>query len=303
MSFWQALLYFLGEALVGLRRSWKVSLLAIVTIAVSLFTGGMFLLVSGNLSRIVREWRGEARIVVYLAPAESDQAATELAARLPGGGWIRSVDTVSREAAERRFARVFPNLSTLVTGWDESPLPPSLEVSYDADRVTEEALAAWLAAVAGEPGVEMVDDDRQWLRQLELIVVITRGVGLALGAILLAAAIFTIASVVRLTAYLYREEIAIMRLVGATEFFIRGPFLAAGLIQGLLGGCVALLGLLTAHHMVGARQLPTVLGSTLFSAFLSVPQTLSLVALGGAAGVLGAAISLRRATAAERAAV
>jgi cell division transport system permease protein len=301
LSLGQAILYFLGEALIGLRRSWKVSLLAIITIAVSLFIGGMFLLVSGNLSRIVGEWRSEAKIVLYLAPEESERRANEVAANLAGESWISGVETISREEAERRFAGVFPTLSTLLEGWDESPLPASLEVSYDADGVSEEALGEWLTRVSDEPGVEMVDDDRQWLRQLELIVVMTRGVGLGLGAVLLAAAIFTIASVVRLTAYLYREEISIMRLVGATEFFIRGPFLAAGLIQGLLGGGLALAGLFAAYHLVGARQLPTVLGSTLFSSFLTLAQVALLLALGGAAGLLGAALSLRRGTAVEEA--
>ena len=297
MSLAQALLYFLREALVGLRRSWKVSLLAIVTIAVSLFTGGLFLLVSDNLSRVVGEWRGEAKIVLYLAPEQSDEAGERLARELARESWVNEVAAVSREEAEGRFAGVFPSLSPLLAGWDESPLPPSLEVSYDAERVSDEALRDWLAGVSENPEVEMVDDDRQWLRQLELIVVMARGAGLALGGTLLVAAIFTIASVVRLTAYLYREEISIMRLVGATEFFIRGPFLAAGLIQGALGGTAALAGLFAAYRLIGGRDLPTLLGSTLFSSFLTPPQLLLVVGLGGIAGLLGAALSLRRGSA------
>ena len=78
----------------------------------------------------------------------------------------------------------------------------------------------------------MVDDDRDWLRQLEGVVQVVRTVGMALVAVLLLAAIFTIASVIRLTAYLYRDEIGVMRLVGATELFIRGPFYVEGLVQG-----------------------------------------------------------------------
>jgi cell division transport system permease protein len=299
VSFTQAILYFLGEALVGLRRSWKVSLLAIVTIAVSLFTGGLFLLVSGNLASMVSEWRSDAKIVVYLGTDESTSTAERLAGELAGESWIGEIATVSRDEAEQRFAGVFPSLSPLLGSWEESPLPPSLEVSYDAEQIPADELRDWLGRVASREEVDMVDDDRQWLRQLELIAMVTRSVGLALGATLLAAAIFTIASVVRLTTYLYREEIAIMRLVGATEFFIRGPFLAAGLMQGLLGGAAALTGLFAAYQLAGLGELPALLGSTIFARFLPLPQLLLLVLLGGVAGLLGAALSLRRGTAIE----
>ena len=82
----------------------------------------------------------------------------------------------------------------------------------------------------------MVDDDRDWVAQLEGVLQVIGAVGLGVVAVLMVAAIFTIASVIRLTAYLYRDEIGVMRLVGATELFIRGPFYVEGLLQGLLGG-------------------------------------------------------------------
>ena len=295
MSLAQALVYFLGQALTGIGRSWKMSLLAVVTISVSLFTGGIFMLLSGNLARIGEEWRGDAKIVIYLASEVSRPDTERLRRRAESESWIRQVDEVSRKEAERRFAMVFPSLSSLLTGWQAAPLPPSLEVSYDSTSVPDETLGRWLAELAADSSVQMVDDDRAWLQQLGVLVAVARGVGLVLGTILLAAAVFTIASVVRLTAYLYREEIGVMRLVGATEFFIRGPFLAGGLIQGVAGGATALVGLFAAYHLLGARNLPTLLGSTLFNSFLSPAQLLTLLALGGMAGVLGAAISLRRA--------
>ena len=101
----------------------------------------------------------------------------------------------------------------------------------------------------------LVDDDREWLSQLATAVAVVRAVGLALVASLLGAAIFTIASVIRLTAYLHNEETGMMRLVGATEFFIRGPFYVEGLLQGLIGGLVAsaALGVPSRRSTRGAR--------------------------------------------------
>src|SRR6185369_6186125 len=106
--------------------------------------------------------------------------------------------------------------------------------------------------------------DREWLLQIETVAALLRGVGLALAGGLLAAAIFTTASVIRLTAYLHHEEISILRLVGATEFYIRGPFYAEGLLQGTLGALLALAGLYGAYHLVHAR-----VGSSLLAAMLA----------------------------------
>ena len=123
----------------------------------------------------------------------------------------------------------------------------------------------------------MVDDDRDWVGQLEDVLQVIGGIGLALVAVLLVAAIFTIASVIRLTAYLYREEIGVMRLVGATELFIRGPFYVEGLLQGLLGGALAVGGLYLGHLLLAPRTPRTWLAGALTGSFLSPRDQLLLV--------------------------
>lgn len=297
MSFGQALLYFLREALLNLGRSFRVSLLAIVTIAVSLFVGGAFLLVGSNLESAVEGWRAEARLVVYLEPAAAAQLA-RLAAEAAAPAWVEAVETVTPEAARERFQRSFPALGDLVEGWSEEPLPASIEVRA-ARGVPEAELAAWIDRWRQRPEVAMVDDDREWLRDLGAVVAVVRGVGLALAAALLGAAIFTIASVIRLTAWLHGEEIAIMRLVGATEFFIRGPFWVEGLLQGLFGGGAAVAALWAAWRLVEARAAGSLAASLAVGGFLSWRQLAFLVLLGGAAGLAGAIVSLRRETLGE----
>jgi len=115
-----------------------------------------------------------------------------------------------------------------------------------------------------------------------------------LSAVLLGAAIFTIASVVRLTAFLYREEIAIMRLVGATEFYIRGPFYVEGLLQGILGSVLSLAGLYGAYAALNPTLEESLVASVMATRFLAWPQLLLLVGLGGVAGLAGAIASLGR---------
>jgi cell division transport system permease protein len=291
VKFLQALRYFFREAAVNLLRGWKVSLLAVLTIAVSLFIGGAVLLVSGNLSESIERWRGEMRVVIYLRPDTSEADLRRLGAEAARGPGVTSVEPVTAEVARKRFQEVFPSLADLVAGWQDEPLPASLEIGLDPRVSNREA---WLDGWRKHPEVTLVDDDREWLGQLETVVAVVRAVGLALVGGLLGAAIFTIASVIRLTAYLHREETEIMRLVGATEFFIRGPFYVEGVLQGLIGGVVASGVLWGVYQAVHAKSRGSLWASILALDFLDLRQVAFLVLLGAGAGLFGAVVSLRR---------
>lgn len=294
MKLRRAVAYFLREACVSLIRSWKVSLLAVLTIGVSLFIGGTFLLLGTNLSQLVERWRAESRVVVYLG---SDSTAAErqaIAAMIGGRPWVTAVEEVSPEQAAERFREIFPSLGDLLEGWEDDPLPSSISVAFDPAAADGPAFDGWLEALRREPAVEMVDDDRDWLRQLATVIAVIEAFGLILGAVLLAAAVFTIASIIRLTAYLYRDEISVMRLVGATEFYIRGPFYAEGTIQGLLGGLLALGGLWAAFLGVSHGVEGSLLAALLMPRFLGWQAAAVLVLLGALAGFAGAVLSLRR---------
>jgi cell division transport system permease protein len=292
MTLLQALAYFVGEAMVSLRRSWKVSLLAVATITVSLAVGAGVLLAAGGVAERIEAWRRDARVVVYLRSGAAEAQRRDLLARLRATPWATAVEEVGPQEAAERFRRAFPSLADLVDG-GTTPLPASVELAPARGTPTEQ-VDAWAAEVAEHPAVEAVEDDRRWLAELEAMVTVVRGAGVVLGAVLLGAAVFTIASVVRLTAFLYQEEIAVMRLVGATEFFIRGPFYAEGTLQGLAGGALAAAALFAGARLV-AGDAATSLAAWLVSGTpFGWREAGLLVALGGAAGLAGAVVSLRR---------
>lgn len=291
MTLLQALLYFFREAAVNLLRSWKTGLVAVLTIAVSVLLGGAFLLASRNVMDAVQRWRGEMRVVIYLRPGA---ALERLAAEAGGAPWVASAQAVSPQAARQRFRQVFPSLSGLVEGWDEEPLPASIEVALRDPSERSPEVRSWIESWRSRPEVEMVDDDREWLGQLETLVAVGRAIGLTLAGGLLGAAVFTIASVIRLAAWRHQEEISILRLVGATEFYIRGPFYAEGLLQGILGGGLAMGTLYGLYRLAAARKAASLAASVLTTGFLTPGQTAFLIVLGGSAGLLGAVASLRR---------
>ncbi len=295
MTLFQALAYFTREAILNLLRGWKVSLLAILTITVSLFLTGMFLLVSNNLRHVVESWRSESKVVVYVRPEATTETVQELEERLRQSPGTLDVAAVDTETAKQRFQDAFPSMADLLDGWGENPLPRSFELSIEKERLVDAQFGPWLEALRQDSAIMMVDDDRDWLEQLEAVVLILQGLALLVGGILLATAVFTISSVIRLTAYLYRDEIAVMRLVGATEFFIRGPFYLEGVFQGVCGGFMAVAGLLGAFYLAQSQS-STLLSSVLANQFLPWLHVLALVGLGGLAGLIGAVTSLRRET-------
>lgn len=293
MTLLQALAYFFREALVSLGRSWKVSVLAVATIAVSLTVGGGVLLAASGLAERVDAWRREARVVVYLDGEAEAVSRDDLLARLRAAPWARRVEVVDAAEAADRFRRAFPSLADLVAD-GATTLPESVEL-VPAPETPAEEVEAWAAELAAHPAVEAVEDDRAWLAELDAAVSVARGAGLLLGGVLLAAAVFTIASVVRLTAFLYQDEIAVMRLVGATEFYIRGPFYAEGLLQGFLGGALAAAALAGGARLVAARAGDTLAAWLVDSGPLVGWREAALfVALGAAAGLGGAVLSLSR---------
>ena len=292
MTLLQALIYFLREAALNLLRGWKVGLLVAVTIGVSLFVGGLFLLLSAGVARSVEAWRGEARVVAYLAVETTEEVARSIAEEAGRTPWVASVELVSSDEARRRFDDAFPGLSELLE--TDEPLAPSLELELRETAPDPAVLEAWVEELLSRPEVAMVDDDRQWLRQVELFATLLRAVGYGLGGLLLIAAVLTTASVIRLTAHVYRQEITVLRLVGGTDFFIRGPFVVEGLLQGLMGGLLAALALLAGGTLMRSRG-PEILSSSGLFAPAAPPWTLllTLVVAGGLAGLVGAVLSMR----------
>lgn len=287
--------YFFREAV---RRIWiskRTSFVAVAMITISLLILGSFLLVAENLERAVTQWQGKSRVNIYLEAEATQDEIRAVDAFLAARPTLAQRRFVTREQALARFRSYFSNLSEVVGQLDENPFPPSFEIEVTPMTAQSPGFDRDMRQLRGIAGVEQVQFDWEWLNRLKRIISIVNLAGVVAGGVLAIAAAFTIANVIRLTMMLYREEIEIMRLVGATERIIRGPFLIEGLLQGTLGGLLA-VGLLFLLFETSRRAIApssSLLWGFLFAGFLPWQKMAALVAGGMLAGWFGSWLSVR----------
>lgn len=293
MALLRALAYFFHEAATSLWRSRLLNVLSVGTIAVSLFVLGSFLTVAGSLNEVVARWTQKVQVTFFLRDDVSDTVRQALADRLRDDAAVESVTAVSREEALQRFRALFRDLASLPDDLGQNPFPASLEATLRPGHHTPAEVSRLAQAYGRSAGVEEVQYDLVWIERLGNAVRLLRGLGWFLGGLLTLAGVFTISNVIRLTVYARQDELDIMRLVGATQAYVKGPFVAEGMLVGGLGGLLALVllwgalrwfagELQTASELVGrARiELPPDVGLVLVLGGMLVGLVGSLVTLG-----------------------
>src|SRR3989442_2603571 len=248
--FLRALRHCVRETWDGLWRNPSLSLLSAAAIGISLYVLGLFLLLAFNLNTFVEALGRETQIQVYLREDATQDQIRALRAEFASDPALSAARFVSKNDARQRFQRDFPTLRDLPERVGGNPFPASFELEIlDAFR-DPEALDRISKSYQKAPGVEEVRYDRDWTERLAAIVALVRRGGYGLGALLAFAALVTVGATVRLTVLARREEIEIMKLVGATAGFIRGPFMLAAAAQGFAGGVLAVAALLCTHRLV-----------------------------------------------------
>lgn len=281
------------RALEAMARGPYVALVGTATIFVAVFATGLFAAVLGGADRLLQAWAGEVELSVYLAPGADLEAAARAARALAPG---RAVEAVPGATALRRLQDRLGDEGRVLEGVGPGALPDAVEVRAPGISLpAARELAARLRS--GVPGAADVDYGNAWLEALERLVRRAKLAATVLFAALALATAVLVSNTLRLAVFARRDEIEIMKLVGATDAFVAAPFLVEGLVQGLLGAGAAVGALLLLHAAVLPRLRAAValadglrLGDTLPPALLA-----ALVAGGAAVGLLGSALSVARA--------
>ena len=288
--------YFWRSAAGGLRHSPFVHFIAITTIAIALFAAGLARTAGRALDGLLSSLGGEVEVTVYVSPELPAGQLEALSAKLEtaSGGHAR---LVKPDEALKRLARELGELGDALAQLPENPLPPSLELTVAPERRTPELLDALSQQIRAMPGVTGVDYGREAVERLTAIARALRFGGLVAFAVVLFATIIIVSATLQLAIYARREEIEIQKLVGATDRFVKAPFLIEGTLQGVLGALVALAGLWVFGRLVGPTLMSLfsfLLGPSSSEPLVRPALVLELLLAGGGLGLVGSFIAVGR---------
>lgn len=278
------------EALLAFRRTPLLSGLSVTTIAFSLFTVGLFLLVALNLRQALRGIEERVEIVAFVlrgTPPETITLASQDIAAFPE---VRDVEYVSEEQALVRARKELVEFRDAYRDLAVNPLPASLEVRLKEGYRDASTVAAVAERLRGFQFVEDVRYGRDWIERLDRLRNITGIVGFVIGLAFAAVAVVIIGVTIRLTILQRAREIAVMRVVGATNGFIRGPFLLEGALKGLLGGFLSVVLCYAGYRLFRDSEIGSLTGLVFFGA----DQMLLLVAFGILLGLGASLVSVGR---------
>ncbi len=225
------------ETTSGLRRNGLVAFAAISTTFVALLLFGLALLVSRQVSLMIEATTGNVEVAVYLTDPVNPDTVETLTTKLTDLPVVANVEYETKEEACARFKELFANQKALVDNVDCDALPASLRVKLD-DPENYEQVAAVLD---GQPGVNRIVDQSRFLDRLFAITGVFRVGVLMVSIVMLVSSAVLIANTVRMGLFARRKEIGIMKLVGATNWRIRFPFIIEGLVESLIGAAAAIL--------------------------------------------------------------
>ena len=271
------------EALLAFKRAPTLSFLSIITIAFSLFAFGLFGLVALNIRSQLGQLEERVEIRAFVVDGTTAEATSAALGDIGAFPEVSSVKLVSPVEALARARRELGEFSDV---FDAGILPASIEVKLRAGHRDPATVSSVAARIRNYDFIDDVRFGEEWVQKLYRIRNIATLAGTLLGLTFAAVAVIIIGSTIRMAVLARSREISIMRTVGATDWFIRSPFLIEGLLKGTLGGLLALLLTWLAHALVERLMFR--------AEFFDAKVALAGVAAGALIGVLGSAFSIGR---------
>lgn len=293
MNSMQKIKMFTLDALKSLKRNKTITLASIVTVSATLFIFGVFLLVAQTINMGVESVESKVEIKAYLADGITTTEQSNVETIINAVEGVKEVYYETKEEAFDNFKERLGEDNSILTGFseDRNPLPNSFVISLEEP----EAAMRVEDALTGVRGVEDVGNERETVEKIIGLARLIRSMGVVIFIILVLVSLFLISNTIKLTVYSRRREIGIMKFVGATDWFIRWPFIIEGMIMGLVGGIIAFGVVYSAYRVIYAD-----VTQSMFYAELVTPQYVlqnfswQFGVTGLVIGALGSFIALKR---------
>ena len=278
---------YIKKALRDILDNRFLNTVTILTIAFAILIVSSFSLFIMNTNALLASWKKSVRVMVYLKPSTAPTAFKSIETKIKSLDGIEKVIFIPRAEALKQLKTQMQRHASLLDRLERNPLPDAFEVRMVADDRSLENVEKLARRLERLVAVDEVEYGQKWLGRFTQVIKLFSLAGYILGGMFLMAAIFFVANTVRLVIYSRRDEIEIMRLVGAEARFIKAPFYIQGLIQGFFGGVLGLAGLLAAYLAVSA-QVQQGLGTGMFELrFLPVPAYAGILLASMLVGWLG----------------
>ncbi len=285
---------FFKRAVEDFRNNRLLNIITLLTISLSILIVSAFILFFINTNEIMNFWKKGLRVMAYLKPELSNSKLPDLTRRIQSISGVENVRFVSKKEAFTQLKAQMKRQASLFDNLVENPLPDAFEIQMNAATQTWDKVEFLAAKIEALDEVQEVEYGQRWLGRYTHIFNLFKLTGYAMCGIFFMAAVFIVANTIRLVIYSRRDEIEIMRLVGAAERFIKVPFYFQGLLQGALGASIGLAVLFFAYLVI-ASNIEQGLFSGLFQIrFLSPLMLGAIILLSMLVGWFGSYLALKQ---------
>jgi len=285
---------FFKRALDDIFKNRFLNLVTIITISLSILIASAFILFFVNTSDVINSWKKGLRIMAYLKPGIDNDGLKDLKLAIQALDDVDTIQFISKQEALSRLKAQMAHQSSLFENLTQNPLPDSIEIRMTAATESWQNIDSLAAQIEDLPQIDEVEYGQRWVGRFAQIISLFRLAGYAMGTLFFMATIFIVANTIRLVIYSRRDEVEIMRLVGATDSFIKIPFYFEGLIQGALGALIGLVMLYIAFIFVSSNVEKGFFPGLFRFHFLSPTLLLAILMISMLVGWLGCFISLKQ---------
>ena len=285
--------YFIVDAFKSLKRNTTISIASMATVLATLFVFGVFLLTGINVSHGISDVESKVEIKVFLKDDIKLAQQKDIEAALRNISGVKEVTHESKDEALQKFREQLKDNATILKGYDEknNPLPSSFVVKLDNADVAKTVESS----VKSMDGVEDVGNDQDLIDKIASFAKTIKWVGVVLFAVLIGVSLFLIINTIKLTVYSRRREVGIMKFVGATDWFIRWPFIIEGMVIGILGAIFSNLLLYFSYKEVYGKVTESLYTIQLLSpSYVLTTLSWQFIISGMLIGVFGSIIALRK---------
>ncbi|MCM0651063.1 permease-like cell division protein FtsX [Clostridium swellfunianum] len=284
--------HFIGDAAKSLRRNRTFSIASVATVAATLFVLGLFMLTVLNVQQVMKDVESKVEVKVILNDDIKTNEQKDLEKAIKDTAGVVDVELETKEAALNNMKEWFgEDYVSLLDGLDKDTMPTSYIVRVEKPEMVTNVVQN----VKGKPGIYAIKDAREFVDKIIAITNVVKWVGIVIFVVLIGVSLFLIGNTIKLTVYARRREIGIMKYIGATDWFIRWPFVLEGAFIGIFGAIVADLLLYFGYKFVFEKMSVQIFMINLVNPSYVISTIIGQFLLGGIAiGVLGSIMAIRK---------